>query len=183
MTRKTWIVIGCCVAVIAMLCAVTYAEKGEKGSLPAAIEAAVKAILPNAAIEKSKMEEEEIKAYEINVKDNNKEAEVTVAEDGAALLNVEYTEAMDTVPAAVAAAIKAQNAEVKEIVKEVEYAQLKVVKLDAPVTSYEAEVIKDGKKIEIKFAADGTILKQHEVEKKKDDKEKDKDDKDENEKD
>jgi len=72
---------------------------------------------------------------------------------------------------------------VSKVEKSVEYAQLKVVKLVTPVTSYEAEIIKDGKKIEMEIAIDGTILKQHEVEKKKDDKEKDDDDKDEHKKD
>jgi len=57
--------------------------------------------------------------------------------------------------------------QIKEVGKEVEYAQLKVVKLDAPVTSYEAEIIKDGKEVELEIAADGTIIKQ-ETEKKKD---------------
>jgi uncharacterized membrane protein YkoI len=166
MTGKTWIMIVCCVALAAIVCAVTYAEKGEKGSLPAAIEAAVKALMPNATIEKSKLGEEKVSAYEIDVKDNSKEAEVTVAEDGTAI-DVEYTETMDTVPAAVSTAIKAQNAEIKEVVKVVEYARVKVVKLDAPVTSYEAEIIKDGKKMEVEFAADGKILKQKVMEEKK----------------
>lgn len=175
MVRKNWIVIVCCVALVAMVCAVTYAEKGElKGPLPAAIEAAVKALMPNATIGKSELGKEGVKAYEIDVKDGSKEAEVTVAEDGTAI-NTEYTESMDTVPAAVSAAIKAQNAEIKEVVKVVAYAEVKVVKLDAPVTSYEAEIVKDGKKMEIQFAADGKILKQKVIKDKKDKDEKDKD--------
>jgi hypothetical protein len=96
---------------------------------------------------------------------------VTIAEDGTAI-DAEYTEAMDTVPPAVAAAIKAQNAEVKEVVRVVEYAQIKVVKLATPVTSYEAEIVKDGRKMEVEFAADGKILKQEVM---KDKKEKDND--------
>jgi hypothetical protein len=47
-----------------------------------------------------------------------------------------------------------------------------------PVTTYEAEITKDGKETEIKVAADGTILKQ-EVKEKKCDKEKDDNGKDE----
>ena len=176
MVKKNWIVIGLCVAVAVMLCAAAFAEKGEKEcSLSAAAQAAVKALFPNAVVEKCKMDEEEIKMCEVKVKDSGKESEVTVAEDGT-VLDVDSDETMDTVPAAVAETIKAQNAEVKEIEKEVEYAQLKVVKLDAPITSYEAEIVKDGKKIELEIAADGTIIKQHEAEEKKCDKEKDDDD-------
>jgi hypothetical protein len=179
MIKKTWIVIGLCITVAAMLCAIAYAEKGEKEcSLPAAVEAAVKALLPNAVIEKSNKEEKEVKTYEVKVKDGNKESEVKLTTDGT-VMGVESVEVMDTLPAAVAQAIKAQNAKVKKVEKEIEYAQLKVVKLDTPVTSYEAEIIKDGKETEIKIAADGTILKQ-EVEEKKD---KDQDEKHEKEKD
>ncbi|MGA2916664.1 MAG: hypothetical protein ABSE89_11625 [Sedimentisphaerales bacterium] len=167
MVKKSWIVIGLCIAVAVMLSAVVYAEKGEKEcSLSAAAQAAVKALFPNAMIEKSEMEEKEVKVCEVKVKDGNKESEVKLTGDGT-VMEVESIEAVDTVPATVAQTIKAQNAEVKKVEKEVEYAQLKVVKLDTPVTSYEAEIIKDGKEIEIEIAADGTILKQ-EVEKKKD---------------
>jgi hypothetical protein len=173
MVRKNWIVIGLCITAAVMLCTAAYSEKGEKKcSLPAAVEAAVKALFPKAAIDESKKDKESIKTYEVDVKDGNEESEITVAEDGT-VLDVDSDETMDTVPAKVALAIKAQNAEVKEIVKEVEYAQLKVVKLDKPVTSYEAEIIKDGEKIELKIAADGTIIKQ---EAKKCHKEKDDDD-------
>jgi uncharacterized membrane protein YkoI len=171
MVKKNWIVIVCCVALIAMVCAVSYAEKGGKSSIPAVVEAAVKALVPNATIVKSKLGEEKVSAYEIDVNDGSRESEVTIAEDGTAI-DAEYTEAMDTVPPAVAAAIKAQNAEVKEVVRVVEYAQIKVVKLATPVTSYEAEIVKDGRKMEVEFAADGKILKQEVM---KDKKEKDND--------
>ena len=73
-----------------------------------------------------------------------------------------------------------------KIKKGVEYAQLKLVKLDTPITTYEGKISKDGKTIEIKVAADGTIIKQ-ETEKKGHDKDddngKDDDDKGEHEKD
>jgi hypothetical protein len=174
MIRKNWIVIVCCVAIAAMLCAVAYAEKSEKGSIPAAIEAAIKALIPNAVLGEGGKEQESVNVYEVKIKDGSKEADVTVAEDGTAI-NAEYTETMDAMPPAVAAAIKAQNAEVKEVVRVVEYAQIKVVKLDAPATSYEAEVVKDGKKTEMTIAADGKILKQEVMKDKKEKGEKDKD--------
>jgi len=173
MVKKSWIVIGLCVAIAVMLCATAYGEKeGKKCSLPAAIEAAVKAFFPNGVISEGKQEEKEIKAYEIEVKVGDKESDVKVAEDGT-VMEVESDETIETVPAAVAETIKAQNAEVKEVSKEVEYAKVQVVKLDTPETTYSAEIIKDGKKIEIEIAADGTIIKQ---ETKKCDKDKDGDD-------
>jgi len=173
MVRKNWIVIGLCIAVAAMLCAVAYGEKGEKKcSLPAAVQAAVKALFPNAVIEKSEKEEEEVVMYEAKIKDGGKESDVVLAADGT-VMEVESAEDINAVPAAVAQTIKAQDGKVNKVEKIVEHAQLKVVKLDTPITTYEAKITKDGKEIEIKIAADGTILKQ-ETEKKKD-KDEDKD--------
>jgi hypothetical protein len=169
MVRKNWIVTGCCVAVVAMLCAVAYAEKGEKKcSLPAAVEAAVKALFPNAVIEKSEKEEEKVEMYEVNVKDAGKESDVTLAADGT-VVEIETVIDINALPAAAAQTIKAQDGKVSKIEKIVEQAQLKLVKLDTPITAYEAKITKDGKEIEIKVAADGTILKQEAKKKDKDD--------------
>ena len=177
MTRKTWIVIGCCITFAVMLCAVVYAEKGEKEcSLSAAAQAAVKALFPNAVVEKCKMDEEELKMCEVKVKDGDKESEIKLTDDGT-VAEVETAETLDTVPAAVAQTLKSQGAEVSKVKKGVEYAQLKLVKLDTPITTYEAKIGKDDEKIEIKVAADGTIIK-HEIEKKECHKDKDNDDDD-----
>lgn len=178
MVRKNWIVIGLCITAAVMLCAVAYAEKGEKEcSLSAVAQAAVKALFPTAVIEKCKMEEKEMKMYEVKVKDGDKESEVTLDVDGT-VVEVATVEDVNALPAAVAKALKAQDAKVSKAEKSVEHAQLKLVKLDTPVTTYEAEITKDGKETEIKVAADGTILKQ-EVKEKKCDKEKDDNGKDE----
>lgn len=166
MLRKTWFVIGCCIATAAILCAVTYAEKCEmKGPLPAAVQAAVKALFQTATIEKSGMEKESVKMYEVKVKDGNKESDVKLAEDGI-VVEVETVEDINALPEAVAQTFKAQDAKLSKVEKAVEHAQLKVVKLDTPITTYEAKITKGGKETEIKVAADGTILKQ-EVEEKK----------------
>lgn len=159
MTKKKWIIVTCCTIAAAVLCTAVYGEKSGKVSLPAAIEAAVKAVLPNAVIEKGQKEEEKIAIYEVKVKEGDKPSEVELTEDGT-ILKIESDEAMDKLPAAVANAIKAQNAKIKRTGKGIEYAQLKPVKLDTPATIYEAELIKDGKEYEYKIAADGTILKQ-----------------------
>jgi hypothetical protein len=176
MVRKNWIVIVCCVALVAMVCAVSYAEKSEKGSLPAAVQAAIKALLPNGVVGESSKEEEEIEMFEVKVKDAGKESDVKIAEDGT-VVEVESTEAIDALPAAVAKTFKAQDAKIKKVEKAVEHARVKVVKLDTPITTYEAKIKKDGKEVEIKVAADGSIIKQQAEEKKcdKEKKEKDKD--------
>jgi hypothetical protein len=184
MIRKNWIVIGLCITVAATLCAVAYAEKDEKECpLSAVVQAAVKALFPNAVIEKCKMDEEEIKMCEVKVKDGNQVSEIKLTEDGM-VAEVETSETLATVPAAVAAALKAQGADVSKVKKEVEYAQLKLVKLDTPVTTYEAKITKGEEKIEIKVAADGTIIKQETKEKEcAKGKDKDKDDDDDKDKD
>ncbi len=186
MIRKNWILIGCAVAVAALVCAVTYAEKSEmKDSLPAAVESAIKAIFPKATIEKFKMEEAEIKTYEVELKD----ASMNIGVDGT-VASIETVEEVNALPAAVAQTIKAQDAKVVKVEKEVKKAELKLVKLDTPVITYEAKISKDGKESEIKIAADGKILKQEAAEKvekdekggkeeKKCGKEKDEDEKDE----
>ena len=175
MVRKSRITIGCLAAVAAMLCAAAYAEKGEmKGVLPAAVQAAVKAMFPSGTIETSKMKEMEMTTYEVELKG----ASVNVGEDGM-VASVETVEDMNALPAAVAQTIKAQGAKAAKVEKKVKHAELKLVRLAAPVTTYEAKVAKDGKEMEIVVAADGKILKQ-EAEKKeeKEKKDKDEDDKD-----
>jgi hypothetical protein len=189
MVRKNWILVGCVMAVAVLVCAVTYAEKSEKCSLPTAVESAVKALFSKAVIESSKKEEASICAYEVELKDNGKPASVNVGENGM-VIEVETTVDMSALPDAVKKTLKAQDVNVPTVDKAVTYAELKLVKLDAPVTTYEVKVTKDGKESEIKIAADGKILKQEAVEKvekdekggkeeKKCGKEKDEDDKDE----
>lgn len=191
MVKKNWIVTVCCVAVVAMLCAVTYAEKAEKGekkcSLPAVVESAVKALLPNAVIGKIEKEEEEIKMFEVTVKDAGKESDIKLAADGT-VIEVETVQDINALPAAVAQTLKAQDAKLSKAEVAVEYAQFKLVKLDTPITIYEAKIMKDGKEVEIKVAADGTIIKQAAKEeekcaKGKDKGKKDKDDDDDDDKD
>jgi len=192
MVRKNWILIGCVVAVAAMVCAVTYAEKTEKCSLPTAVESAVKALFSKAVIETSKKEEESICTYEVELKDNGKAVSVNVGEDGK-VIEVETTVDMNDLPDAVKKTLKAQDVNVPTVDKAVTYFELKLVELKSPVTTYEVKVTKDGKESEIKIAADGKIMKQEAAEKvekdekggkeeKKCDKEKTEDDDDKDEK-
>jgi hypothetical protein len=183
MFKKSWIVIICCVALAAILCTVTYAEKGEKKcSLPVAVEAAIKALLPNGVVGENSKEEEEIEMFEVKVKDAGKESNVKLAEDGT-VVEVESVEAIGDVPAAVAKTFKAQDAKIEKVEKAVEHAQVKIVKLDTPIITYEAKITKNGKEVEIKVAADGSIIKQQAEEKKCDKEKKEKDDDDDKDKD
>ena len=163
MVRKNWILIGC-VLVVAAMVAITYAEKSEmKGALPAAVESAVKAAFPKAAIEKFGMEEEEFKVYEVELKD----ASMNIGADGT-VESIETVEDVNALPAAVAQTIKAEGAKAVKVEKEVKKAELKLVKLDTPVITYEAKISKDDKESEIVISADGKILKQEAAEEEKD---------------
>jgi hypothetical protein len=174
MVGKNWILIGCVLMVAVFVCAVTYAEKSEKkDSLPAAVESAVKAAFPKAVIEKFAAEEQEIKVYEVELKD----ASMNIGADGT-VATIETVEKENALPAAVAAAIKEQNGKVVKVEKEVKKAELKLVTLSTPVTTYEATITKDGKDIEVVISADGKIIEKKAAEKDEDEKggkEKDKD--------
>lgn len=158
MSKKSFIGLVCLIAA-GLFCTAINAENEKGCSLPQAIAAALKALMPDAVIEKSDKESEDVEMYEVKVKDGDKTSDIKFASDGT-LVEVESIETLDTVPTAVAETIKAQNAEVKKIEMAVEHAEIKVVKLDTPVTFYEAKIVKDGKEIEIKMNADGKILEQ-----------------------
>jgi uncharacterized protein (UPF0333 family) len=166
MVSKKWILVVCAVALVAIVCAVTYAEKGETKALPAAVKSAVNAAFPNAAIEKFGTEEAEIQVYEVELKD----ASMNIGADGT-VATIETVEEESKLPAAVAQAIKEQGAKVVKVEKEVKKAELKLVPLGTPVTTYEAKINKDGKETEIVISADGKILEKKAAE--KDEKDKD----------
>lgn len=163
MKRRRWKLVGLVVLVGVMVCAVTYAGKCKKKKvcLPDAVKAAISALYPEAVIEEAKVEKEGLKVYEIELKLNGQEFEVTVAPDGT-IIETESEVAVDGLPDAVKAAIlkAAGGAEIEEVMEEVTYWVVTLKKLETPETTYEAELIKDGKEIEIEVAADGTILEQ-----------------------
>jgi len=144
-------------------CVVTYAGKCKlsKSCLSLEAKAALDALYPNAEIEEAKVEKEGLKVYEVELEQNGREIEVMLAKDGT-LLEVETEMTVQGLPEAVAKAIAeaAEGATINEVSKEVTYAVVKLIKLDQPQTSYEAELSKEGAKCEIEVAADGTILEQ-----------------------
>jgi uncharacterized membrane protein YkoI len=161
MKAKGWTLAGIALLIGATVCVITYAGKHENLTLPDAVKEAINALYPQAAIKEAKVEEEGLKVYEIELEQDGQEIELTVTPDGT-IVEVEAEVAMENLPPAVAAAIAqaAEGAEIEEIKTEVTYWVIKLVPLDTPLTSYEAELNKDGNEIEIELAADGTVLKQ-----------------------
>ena len=128
----------------------------------AAVES-IKAAFPNATIGEVEAEKEDgLDLLEVELTLDGKEIEVTVSPDGV-IVEVETEVAMKDLPKAVADAIAkaAAGAKVEEIEREETRAVVrdgKLVKLDQPKITYEAEFLKDGKEVEVEVAADGTIL-------------------------
>jgi hypothetical protein len=171
MARRNVIVSSVIVMLVLAVCAAVYA--GQEGGvvLPEAVKAAIKALYPAGAIGEAKEEKEGLKLYGVEVDANGVKAEITADAEGL-IAEVTTKEKVESLPAAVAQAVTAQGGKAIEAEKEVTHAQLKLVKLDAPVTKYEVKIEKDGKTTEIQIAADGKILPQEcEKEMKKCDKE------------
>ena len=161
MKRRDWKLAGVVSLIWVMVCVVAYAAKHKEISLPDAVKAAVSAMYPQAAIEKTEMEKESLPVYSMELKQNGHVFELTVAPDGT-IVDSESVVALSELPDAVKAAIAkaAEGATVKEVKKEVTYWVVRLVKLDKPNTTYEAELVKDGKELTVEFAADGTVLEQ-----------------------
>jgi glucose/arabinose dehydrogenase len=177
MAKKNVIVSSVIVLAVLVVCAAVYAEHEGKVTLPEAVKAAIKAIYPAGEIEEAKIEKEGLKLYEVEVDTNGVEAEITADAEGT-IAEVTTEEKVESLPAAVAQTVAAQGGKAVEAEKEVTHARVKLVKLDAPVTTYEVKIEKDGKMTEIEMAADGKILPK-ECEKEKKECKKDKDDDDE----
>jgi hypothetical protein len=148
--------------IIALLvCSLAIAKKcrDKKASLPAQAEKTLTASYPGASIKEVRKDEGEVKVFEaeLALADGN-EMDVVVTADGTILETGNEIKA-SSLPFDASKVIPA-GAEIKEIESEVTYAVLKPVALDQPKTTYDLEVLADGKKIEFEVAADGTVLKQ-----------------------
>ena len=158
MQIRKWI--GLVVLVTVMVCAITYADKGEGKSvtLPDAVKSAIQKAYPQAVIGNASTEKE-FEIFEVIVKQNGQESEPSIAADGT-ILSVETIVVKEKLPDAVAKALSkaAEGAEIKEVEQSITYAVIKPVKLNAPETAYAAMLTKDGNTCEIKLGADGTVL-------------------------
>ena len=166
MKARNWKTACILVVIVAALGAWAGAGKHKEVSLPGAVKAAIDALYPQATIEESALEEEGMEVYEVELEQEGKEVELTIAPDGT-VMEKESEVALSDVPAAVKAAIvkAAGGAEIDDVTEEVTYWVVTLKKVETPQTTYEAEVIKDGKEIEIEVGADGTILEQSECKK------------------
>jgi len=159
MKSRIWVAVASIVSIVALFTAIsaTAGEKEEKMSLdkvPAAVKAAIEKATISGKIKEIVKKQHDGKAiYDVDyVKDGNK-IEMAVAEDGTIVKTEEKT-SIKKVPAVVKAAIeKATNGgKVKKIKKE-QHGE-KVV--------YDVDYVKDGKKMEMEVAEDGTIVKTEE---------------------
>ena len=147
------------VIIICLTYAAGYADKSGKINLPAVVKDAVTKLYPKAVVEQVEVEKEGVKVYEIKLKHNSSELELSITADGT-ILEMESEVVMENLPNAVQAAIikAAAGARIEEVKEEVTYWIVTLKKLKKPETTYEAELLKDGKEIEIEIAANGTIL-------------------------
>ncbi len=160
MKRKELRLVGLIMVMGALVCLSVYAEKehkAKKAKLPEAVAAAVQSMYPQGEIEEAKMEEEGLKIYEIEVNQNGREYEVSIAPDGT-LVEEEQEIAVQDLPQAIQDAIA--GSDVEEVTKEVTYWVVTLTKLENPEITYEVELKQNGKESEMEFSEDGTLLKQ-----------------------
>jgi len=107
---------------------------------------------------------------------------LTVAPNGT-VLEVETEIPLEELPEPVKAALRraAGGARIEEVSKEVTQWVVTLKKLDKPEISYEAEVVKNGREIELEFATDGTLLQEDDALDDDEDEDEDGDDNDEDE--
>lgn len=118
--------------------------------VPAAVKATILKEAKGGTVKKIERETEKGKTiYEAEINIDGREIEIEVAADGT-LLEIEEEVSLDQVPAAVKATIlkEAKGAAIMEVERETSSGK----------TFYEAEWRADGKEVEIKVAADGTLL-------------------------
>jgi len=153
--------VGIIVLLIVLAGAAAHAGKDKCTRLPDAVKAVINAEYPGAEIEESQVEKEGIKVYEVELEQEGQDVELTISADGK-IIEKETEIPLSEVPAGVKAAIEGacEGGEIEEVTKEVTYWVVTLKKLETPKTTYEAEVVKDGKEIEIEVAADGTVLEQ-----------------------
>jgi len=139
--------------------AATPARDEDEADLPQTVAAAIAKAFPGAKVGEVEVEEElGLILYEVELSQNGKRFELEVAADGT-IVEVEQVVEAGELPAAVAKALAgaAKGAKVLKVEKTEQHAAVRLVKLRAPKTTYEVEVLRDGKKVEMRVAADGTV--------------------------
>ena len=128
--------------------------------LPQAAREAVQAAFPGATLGKVEVEREfGLTLYEVVIQHNGRNLEVEVAADGT-IAEVGGSASREDLPQAVADSIAeaAKGGKVVELDKVEARAVARLVELEEPLVTYEAEIARDGERLEVEVAADGTIL-------------------------
>ena len=178
MKKKVFLFSGLAV-LVSLVSLSVFADQGHRTGLkklPEAVTATLQSLFPDGKIEEVEKDFEGIMLYEIEVEQGGEESELSIAPDGT-IVEEEQEIDIDALPEAIQQAIA--GADVEEAVMETEYYVVKLVKLDVPKVSYEVEMKRDGKEMEIEFAPDGTVLEKELME--DDDEDDDDDDDDEHE--
>jgi len=133
--------------------------KHKKLKLPQAAVEAIAALSARAAVQEVEREEL-LDAFDAEVKDSAGEYNVVVTADGK-ILSTEMEIGQETLPAAVAEAFAREfkGAALKEIEKETILAELQIVPLASPKTTYGAVAVIDGKQTEITVDSAGKVIK------------------------
>ena len=176
--KRNYLVLTLVVLLAGVLaCLNVYADKHEHIKIPDKVMVAVKSLFPQAEIEEVEMDVEGISCYEIEVEKGDVEFTLTVTPDGTIIEQEQEIDIKD-LPEAIRNYIKTalSGAEIEEAKKETEYYEIILKKLDKPKISYEIEMEKDGKEMEIEFSPDGTILEQEQIRDDDDDDDDDNDD-------
>jgi hypothetical protein len=95
----------------------------------------------------------------VELADGGKEVELEVTPSGQ-IAGVEKEIAESDLPAPVAKKLAdlAGDGQVKEIERQELHAVIRMVKLSEPKVFYEAEIVKDGKEVEVTISEDGKVL-------------------------
>ena len=130
-------------------------------ALPREALAAIHKAFPQATVEEVELQHKLVFAlYEIEIRHHGRDMEVKIAPEGT-IVEVETSVTTKDLPEAVAIALAklADGGKVVEIEEQRVYAVAQLVELDPSQTTYEAEIIRDGERLEAQVAADGTVLK------------------------
>jgi len=164
MKKKGLLVLSALILGVATICVTAFAKEHCKHckkvvQLPDSINAVVKKMCPSADIKKVEMKNMHIKAYDIDLKEQDKETSLLICEDGT-VISFESEIPFENLPKNVAATVSdnVKNAKIVEAEKKEKYAVVKLVKLPETQILYETKVVKDGKEYEILVDGNGNLV-------------------------
>ena len=144
--------------------------------LPPAVASVIRKTFPGAKVRKVERERRSIIVYEVEMRRGRKEMEVEVTRGGR-IIAVENSVSKGDLPKAVMDAIvaEARGGRIKEIEKVETRSVLGLLKLKKPKVVFEAEILRNGREMEIEVDSRGKVLRRAQEE---DDDDEDDDDED-----